>query len=451
MNRSPKPLHELIEAARAEASPMSAQDVSELVRSAPAPGSSFFGGHAMTPILVAATTALAALAGTLVILQSPTPTPTPQPVQPELTAMAAVTLPFSTPFDTLTPPPVQACAARTSGASRSGLCTGDLSLEYLPTLAGLDIENAEQIDMCRNNNTMHITVVTNGVTRRAVVPIDDAHLPMMVTDAIGRGRCLERGDADVNRLIPVESGTGSQKVIMWFAPTQEFFQALPDSLGREMEGLMDVNVDVQVRDGQMRIRTQKKNADGTRIEEVQEMMAPDMPDMPDMEMINQKIRIVMDSTNVMLRELSKDMKMLHINIDSMVRDVKLCDTSMKTTRKQSVRIRTMVRSNRCQNIKAGIQELTRPSNGALSDATLYPNPATNGQTTLSFVLGEDRLVSVSVVDLSGATVADVVRSQRFASGMRDISIPVSGIAPGMYVVKVQTDKAEMLSKRIIVE
>lgn len=403
----------------------------------------------MTPILLAATTALAALAGTLVILQSP-PQPTPQPVRPDVAGMVERS---NTPFDTLTPPPVQRHAETVAGMSRSGLCTGDLSLTYLPTLAGLDIENADLIDMCRNNNSMHITVVTNGVTRRAIVPINDAPLPMMVTDAAGRGRCLERGDgeADVNRLIPVESGVGMQKVIMWFAPTQEFMQALPDSLEREMEGLMDVNVDVQVRDGQMRIRTQKKHADGTRTEEVQEMMVPNMPDMPDVKTIDQKIRIVMDSTNVMLRQMSKNMKTLHVNIDSMVRDVRLCDTSAKTARRQSIRIRTIVQSNKCQNIKAGIQELTRPSNGALSDATLYPNPATHGATTLSFALGEDRLISVSVVDLSGATVADVVRSQRFASGMRDVSIPVSGIAPGMYVVKVQTDKGEMLSKRIIVE
>lgn len=448
MNRSPKPLHELIEAARAEASPMSAQDVSELVRSAPAPGSSLFGGHTMTPILVAATTALAALAGTFVILQSP-PKPSTDPVKPETAGMVARS---ETPFDSITPPPVQTAADAMAGVDRSRLCTGDLKLDYLPTLADMDIEDADQIDVCRNENSMHITVVTNGVTRRAVVPIDDAPLPVMVTDASGRGRCLHRADPDedLNRLIPVESGRGTDKVIMWFAPTQGFFQALPDSLEREMEGVMNMNVDVQIRNGQVRIRKQKVHADGTRTEEVEETSLPDMQ-MPDMKMIDQKIRIVMDSTNQMLRKLSKDMKTLHVNIDSMVRDLKVCDTSSAAVRRQSIRVRTMIRSEKCQNIKAGIQELTRPSFGALSDATLYPNPATNGATTLSFALGDDRTVSVSVVDLSGTTVADVVRGQRFTSGTRDVSIPLNGIAPGMYVVKVQTEKGEMLAKRIIVE
>jgi hypothetical protein len=450
MNRSPKPLHALIEAARAEASPMSAQDVSELVRSAPAPGSSLFGGHTMTPILVAATTALAALAGTYVILQSP-PKPSTDPVKTETAGMVARS---ETPFDTLTPPPVRTAAVAMAGADISRLCTGDLKLDYLSTLAEMDIEDADQIDVCRGTDSMHITIVTNGVRRSTMVPLTDSPLPVMVTDVSGRGRCLHRADPDedLNRLIPVESGKGTEKVLMWFAPTQGFFQALPDSLEREMEGVMDMNVEVQMRDGQVRIRKQKVHTDGTRTEEVEEMQMPDMKmQMPDMKMIDQKIRIVMDSTNVMLRQLSKDMKTLHVNIDSMVRDLKVCDTSASNVRRQSIRVRTLIRSAKCQNIKAGIQELTRPSFGALSDATVYPNPATNGVTTLSFALGEERSVNVSVVDLSGTTVVDVVRGQRFTSGQRDISIPLNGIAPGMYVVKVQTEKGEVLAKRMIVE
>ncbi|MBS1562128.1 MAG: T9SS type A sorting domain-containing protein [Bacteroidetes bacterium] len=454
MNRSPKPLHELIEAARAEASPMSTQDVSELVRSAPAPGSSLFGGHTMTPILVAATTALAALAGTYVILQSP-PKPSTDPVKPQTASMVARSEGPST-VDPSTAPSQPALVSIVSEADPAGLCTGDLSLDYLTSLAELDIEKADQIDMCRSNDSMHITVVVNGKTRRTMVPIDDAPLPMMVTDAFGKGRCMGRVDAeaDLNRLIPVESGSGPEKIIMWFSPTQAFMQALPDSLEQQMEGVMDMNVDVQMKDGNVRIRTQRKNSDGTRSEDVREMQIPDLTnlrDLPDMKDINAKLRIVMDSTNVMLKQLSTQMKDVNFNIDSMMRELRVCDTSVKKIRKQSIRIRTMLMSDRCNSIKAGIQELTRPSNGALSDATVFPNPATNGAATLSFSLRDDRTVSVALVDLSGTTVAELARSQRLSSGERQIPLTLNGVAAGMYVVRVQTEKGEVLAKRIIVE
>jgi len=401
----------------------------------------------MTTIIVAGTTALAALAGALIIHQSPT-TPTVEPVKPQAAGMVAGSEGAN---DTLRAQP-SACGTSESMCVKreASLCTADLSLDYLSALATMDIENADQIDMCRGKDSMHITIVTNGVTRTTMVPLTDAPLPMMVTDAAGRGRCLERGDAnaDVNRLIPVESGTGSEKVIMWFSPTQEFMQALPDSLERQMEGVMDMNVDVQMKDGNVRIRTQKKHADGTRTEEVQEMHVPNMPDMKD---INAKLRIVMDSTNAMIKQLSSQMKDVNFNIDSVMRELKVCDTTVKKIRKQSIRIRTMITSDRCNSIKADIQELTRPSNGALSDATVFPNPAKNGSATLSFTLREERTVSVALVDLSGTTVADLARSQRLTSGERQIPLTLTGVAAGMYVVRMQTDKGEMLTKRIIVE
>lgn len=454
MNRSPKPLHELFEAARTEPSPMSAQDVSELVRSAPAPGSSFFGGHTMTPLLVAATTALAALAGTLIIHQTTPTTTTVAPVKPQTAGMVTRS---EGSYDTLQ---IHNSACGTSATMcvkrEASLCTGDLSLDYLADLAKMDIENADIIDMCRGNDSMHITIVTNGVKRTTMVPLTDAPLPMMVTDAAGRGRCLERGDAnaDVNRLIPVESGSGAEKVIMWFSPTQEFMQALPDSLEQQMEGVMDMNVDVQMKDGNIRIRTQKKNADGSRSEDVREVQMPDLTSlrkMPEMKDFNAKLRIVMDSTNVMLKQLSTQMKDINFNIDSVMRELKVCDTSMKKIRKQSIQIRTLITSDRCNSIKAGIQELTRTSNGALSDATVFPNPAPNGSATLSFNLREDRTVSVALVDLSGTTVADLARSQRLTSGERQLPLTLTGVAAGMYVVRMQTDKGEVLTKRIIVE
>ena len=77
----------------------------------------------------------------------------------------------------------------------------------------------------------------------------------------------------------------------------------------------------------------------------------------------------------------------------------------------------------------------------------YPNP-TAGAATVAFDLAQATDVSVTVVDLLGRTVATLADGARAAGPVR-LGVPTAGLAPGLYVIRVQTD-AGVASTRLSV-
>ena len=77
----------------------------------------------------------------------------------------------------------------------------------------------------------------------------------------------------------------------------------------------------------------------------------------------------------------------------------------------------------------------------------YPNPA-SARATVAFSLTEATDVAVTVVDLLGRTVATLADGARAAGPVR-LDVPTAGLAPGLYVVRVQTD-AGIASTRLSV-
>ncbi|OZC03566.1 family 16 glycosylhydrolase [Rubricoccus marinus] len=72
-----------------------------------------------------------------------------------------------------------------------------------------------------------------------------------------------------------------------------------------------------------------------------------------------------------------------------------------------------------------------------AEVRVYPNP-TSGAATVAFRLAQASEVTVDVVDLLGRRVATVARGARVAGAVR-LDMPTGSLAPGVYLVRVQTE------------
>ena len=91
----------------------------------------------------------------------------------------------------------------------------------------------------------------------------------------------------------------------------------------------------------------------------------------------------------------------------------------------------------------GIEELT----GGLSAIAVYPNPAST-QMHLSYTLNRAQHVSVVLYDMAGRNVLEVV-DQKQVSGLHAMDVNLSGVSPGIYMLKATAENAVM-TKRIVV-
>lgn len=98
-----------------------------------------------------------------------------------------------------------------------------------------------------------------------------------------------------------------------------------------------------------------------------------------------------------------------------------------------------------------LQETWRETNGAVETTGVFPNPTSDGGATMSFTLAQDRNVSISLHDLTGAKVLDLVRNSPRKAGTGQLAFTLPGITPGMYLVTLTTDRGERAVQRLIVQ
>ncbi|MBX3042269.1 MAG: T9SS type A sorting domain-containing protein [Candidatus Kapabacteria bacterium] len=93
-------------------------------------------------------------------------------------------------------------------------------------------------------------------------------------------------------------------------------------------------------------------------------------------------------------------------------------------------------------------DIWRTCAGAIEELTASPNP-TDGLVNLSFLLKENRNVSISVNDVFGKKVQDVVVNRRMNKGEILESFHLKAPEAGMYLIVVQTNAGEQAVHRII--
>lgn len=174
----------------------------------------------------------------------------------------------------------------------------------------------------------------------------------------------------------------------------------------------------------------------------------------------------MPNSHVIIKRM--DAKPLQYKIDTRIN---VTDSTTRSTKSMHVRSRVQVlRSPAARGgiivlsrrdvmnepeVKAGavtgLQETWRETSGAVETTGVFPNPTSDGGATMSFALAEDRNVSISLHDLTGAKVMDLVRNSPRKAGTGQLAFTLPGVTPGMYLVTLTTDRGERAVQRLIVQ
>lgn len=97
-------------------------------------------------------------------------------------------------------------------------------------------------------------------------------------------------------------------------------------------------------------------------------------------------------------------------------------------------------------------DIWRSAVGAVSSSLVFPNPAATPQVLLQYTLDEERVVSVTLHDIGGRCLAELVTAGRKTKGEHrdELRLP-QDIRPGMYLVVIQTERGEHAVQRLIVQ
>jgi hypothetical protein len=112
----------------------------------------------------------------------------------------------------------------------------------------------------------------------------------------------------------------------------------------------------------------------------------------------------------------------------------------------------MKSSEACQCLPGGptVLGICRLSSGAVTSASLFPNPA-QGSTTLQFRLTQPRYVTITLNDLSGRYLRTLESGQELNMGDYPVALKLGEVQSGTYLVVVRTDRGEQAVQRLIVQ
>jgi len=79
----------------------------------------------------------------------------------------------------------------------------------------------------------------------------------------------------------------------------------------------------------------------------------------------------------------------------------------------------------------------------------YPNPF-NSETKISFSLPERSIVNISIYDIRGRLVKDLV-DREYQEGIYTINWDASGIQSGVYIIKMKTDHFSSVRKCLLIK
>lgn len=82
--------------------------------------------------------------------------------------------------------------------------------------------------------------------------------------------------------------------------------------------------------------------------------------------------------------------------------------------------------------------------------SVFPNPASDN-VTVSFYSTNAETASITVLDLTGKTVATIADGQSFSAGLSTVNFNTSALSKGNYLVSVQTGKNVQTAKLVVVK
>lgn len=95
-------------------------------------------------------------------------------------------------------------------------------------------------------------------------------------------------------------------------------------------------------------------------------------------------------------------------------------------------------------------DVLRGAAGAVMESRIEPNPARE-RTLLSYRLSAPRTVSLTLHDIAGRHLRQLAPAEPMDASLRTQEVDLRGLAPGIYLVVISTDRGERAVQRLIVE
>lgn len=97
-------------------------------------------------------------------------------------------------------------------------------------------------------------------------------------------------------------------------------------------------------------------------------------------------------------------------------------------------------------------DMWRSAVGAITSSLLYPNPVQGLATTVRYTLEEERGLTITLHEVSGTCIAELLPPQKRARGEHNerVALP-QGLAAGLYLVVLQSNRGEHAVQRLIVQ
>lgn len=86
--------------------------------------------------------------------------------------------------------------------------------------------------------------------------------------------------------------------------------------------------------------------------------------------------------------------------------------------------------------------------GAIESFQVYPNP-TEDRLEMEFVLNNERLVSAGIYSVNGQMLKTVFRNQHYENGTNSFVSSIAELPQGVYLLVIESDKRDVITKRII--
>ena len=86
----------------------------------------------------------------------------------------------------------------------------------------------------------------------------------------------------------------------------------------------------------------------------------------------------------------------------------------------------------------------------LHELEVYPNPTSDGKVSIRFQLPEQSDLSITLTDLNGKEVSQLISRKTYDSGLNELKLNVATAMPGMYLLIIRT-KDGYLSRRIMIK
>ncbi len=167
--------------------------------------------------------------------------------------------------------------------------------------------------------------------------------------------------------------------------------------------------------------------------------------------------IDMDDLNKNMEVLRNDLQHLELQIHMDRDSVKV--RKMQWQRAPNIHRRVIVLSSNGRRSKPPTVPSMQPmmlqesrfAEGAVLNTSVFPNPTADGGATIGFELAEPRALTVELLNLNGERVLELARNVSRSSGNGQLAFALNGVAPGMYLVSLTTDRGERAVQRLIVE